>query len=458
MRVTAKLCLSFALTILLAPAAHAASPLVGQWHVEDTANAPGTPFLLVTDSSGNGLDLIGNQNNTQVDGRFGKTRSITQGVGYASDFGSDEALAKNVLTRPARLTLMAWVKWGPTGAPIQLKYIAGRGNDGAACGGSSYALYSGADTTADGPKSGLRFYIRTKEAGARAYWSPPAKNSEVYDNKFHMVAGTFDGTKVRLYVDGTEQTEAGGEVPSVPAGTEINYALPNANANNATNAFYLGAYSSPQCSGGAWTNNPVDEVRLYDRALTQPEINRLSDPAATVPPTLIEDSMPPVLPGGGGTGTGGGSTPVTPAGTSLVDRAKPTVSGLSFSKSSFAAATSGASVSAKRKKTPVGTKVSLRLSEAAALRFTVESKQSGRKAGRKCVAPKRSNRKKPRCTRYVSKGSFAVTGKSGANSFTFRGRVGGKSLKPGSYRLTGQATDKAKNKSSVFQKSFTIIK
>jgi hypothetical protein len=45
----------------------------------------------------------------------------------------------------------------------------------------------------------------------------------------------------------------------------------------------------------------------------------------------------------------------------------------------------------------------------------------------------------------------------GKNTFTFRGRVGGKSLKPGHYRLLSKATDSAKNTSLPKNKSFTIV-
>ncbi len=107
----------------------------------------------------------------------------------------------------------------------------------------------------------------------------------------------------------------------------------------------------------------------------------------------------------------------------------------------------------------MGTKVSFGLSEASRVKFTVTRKTSGRKVSGKCKAKTKTNAKKPKCTRYVKvAGSFTVAGKAGKNSFTFRGRVGGKSLKPGKYRLNGRATDSARNKSVIRQKAFTIVK
>lgn len=50
-----------------------------------------------------------------------------------------------------------------------------------------------------------------------------------------------------------------------------------------------------------------------------------------------------------------------------------------------------------------------------------------------------------------------MAGKPGANSFTFRGRMGGKALRPGGYRLLGVATDPAKNASKSVNRAFRIV-
>jgi hypothetical protein len=141
------------------------------------------------------------------------------------------------------------------------------------------------------------------------------------------------------------------------------------------------------------------------------------------------------------------------------DQTKPTIGGLTFSRTSFRAARSGASASVRRKQAPpVGTKVSFDLSEQSSVKFTVERPAAGRRVNGTCVTPKRSNRGKRSCTRWVTvRGSFGVTGAAGENALTFRGRVGGKSLTPGRYRLTAQATDSAGNASSLRRRSFEIV-
>jgi PKD domain len=85
-----------------------------------------------------------------------------------------------------------------------------------------------------------------------------------------------------------------------------------------------------------------------------------------------------------------------------------------------------------------GTDVRFKLSAGAPVRFTVERRGAGRKVGGKCRATTKKNRHAKKCTRYVSmKGSFVRNGVSGANHFHWKGRLKGKALKPGGYRLTG---------------------
>jgi hypothetical protein len=149
--------------------------------------------------------------------------------------------------------------------------------------------------------------------------------------------------------------------------------------------------------------------------------------------------------------------PTSTSGTSGFDKTKPTLGGLSFSSTVFEAAKFGASTAKKKPK--VGTKVSFSLSEASSVKFTVQRKTKGRKVGRKCKAATQTNRKKKACTLWKAvTGSFTIKGKAGKNTFTFRGRVGGKTLKPASYRLNGTATDPAKNASLPKQKGFKIVK
>jgi len=88
----------------------------------------------------------------------------------------------------------------------------------------------------------------------------------------------------------------------------------------------------------------------------------------------------------------------------------------------------------------VGTKVAYSLSAAATARFSVERKTVGRRAGKRCVKPTKANRRKKRCARFVRiKGGFSAGGEAGLNRFKLSGRLRGKALRPGRYRLVGKA-------------------
>jgi hypothetical protein len=148
--------------------------------------------------------------------------------------------------------------------------------------------------------------------------------------------------------------------------------------------------------------------------------------------------------------------PKPPCCTPPADRTAPVLEGaLALGSRRFAAAPSGPSIA----RAAVGTTVSYRLSEAASVTFTVERSAPGRKVGRRCVKPSRRNRSRPRCTRYVRlRGSFSHRGQAGRNSFKFTGRLAGRKLRPGSYRLVAVARDAAGNASAAKRVSFRIVR
>ncbi len=159
------------------------------------------------------------------------------------------------------------------------------------------------------------------------------------------------------------------------------------------------------------------------------------------PPGSIPSGPPVSLPAYGKSGPSSGS--------SAPGSSSPAASGESVSPSSFEAAPSGPSAaSARRHK--YGARVTFTLNVASEVRFTVQQRQHGRYTGkgrkRRCVAQTHKNAKAKKCTRVVTlRGSFARSGKAGTNSFRFTGRLGGKTLKPGTYTLvaTPMANGKA---------------
>ncbi len=137
------------------------------------------------------------------------------------------------------------------------------------------------------------------------------------------------------------------------------------------------------------------------------------------------------------------------------DRKKPSLTRLRFSRSSFRARRTGPSLLSQTS----GTRIRFSLSETATTTFRVQRARTGRRIRGRCRAATRRNKQlsRRRCTRYVRvRGSFKHTDGAGANSLTFTGRVGGRRLRVGRYRLVARAVDAAGNKSAVKTKRFRI--
>jgi hypothetical protein len=113
---------------------------------------------------------------------------------------------------------------------------------------------------------------------------------------------------------------------------------------------------------------------------------------------------------------------------------------LTLSPATFLAASSGKSVKAAA---TTGTVVRYDDSQAATAAFTVQRPTQGRRKGAACVKARKRPPKAKRCTRYVKAGSFTHADTAGPNRFRFSGRVGGRKLKPGAYRLRVVARNSA---------------
>jgi hypothetical protein len=107
---------------------------------------------------------------------------------------------------------------------------------------------------------------------------------------------------------------------------------------------------------------------------------------------------------------------------------------------------------------PLGTTISFRLSEAARATLVFERAKPGRKVGRKCVKPAAANRKRKKCTRFVSAGRISHSANAGLNRVRFQGKLtGSRKLAPGRYRVVVRARDAAGNSSKKNGPTFTIV-
>lgn len=245
-----------------APSASAAPPLVADWPL-DSAVTGGTD--VTEDDSGNGLALssaAGTMKFGTAGGKFG---------GYLSSSNVTPVQVDSPLLATQQVTLLAWIK--QSGNPGTLRYIAGRGDDGPTCSGSSYALYSGYPGN-----PGLHFYVRQPDPAGTSALSDAPPDSAVFDNQWHLVAGTYDGANVRLYVDGVQ-------IGAAKPASGIGYGAPQIHSS-----FYVDGYPpAAGCIGNFDFPGLIDEARVYDRALSSSELTRLAAAPGPAPPVLEPD-------------------------------------------------------------------------------------------------------------------------------------------------------------------------
>ncbi len=196
--------------------------------------------------------------------------------------------------------------------------------------------------------------------------------------------------------------------------------------NSGTVLTQLGVGSSGSSEVDALALQPDGQIVAAGRAGSTAMVTRLiGQPAASSGGT-------------GGGGGGGGADNVAPS-TSVA-----TLSKLGIIPTVFAAADSGPTISET-----VGAQVSYDDTAAVTTMFTVFKRSRGVLHKHRCMKPARGRIGK-RCTRWPVVGRFTHADKVGLNSFHFSGRLHGRKLKPGRYRLrarprfagpTGQAVE-----------------
>lgn len=183
----------------------------------------------------------------RVDGYLGSTPGVDDNdpswirgvfLGSALSFGGGDfvTIPNSPYLEPSRITVSAWFRG--SSSPGNYRYVVSKG--GRDCAVGSWGLYTG-------PSGGMAFYVYD---GTNFTVSPLAPAS-VWDGKWHNAAGTYDGTTVRLYIDGDEVGSG------TPASTGISYSMPDPNG-------ILGNFSGP-CDLSLIGD--VDGVQIWSKAL-----------------------------------------------------------------------------------------------------------------------------------------------------------------------------------------------
>jgi len=183
---------------------------------------------------------------TYVPGKFGKA------LNFAAS-GDLVTVGNDALLRPAKVTVSDWVR--NVGAPTSYDYILAKTLDG---GKASYAFYTGGS-------GGLFFYV----SGSTYYLSHDA-GSGIWDGGWHHIAGTYDGSSVRLFVDGSEiGTAKPGPLAIVYGTTVFNGDLS------------IGSYGNQSPALFDWRGE-IDEVGIWNRALSAAEVAWLASPEVDI--------------------------------------------------------------------------------------------------------------------------------------------------------------------------------
>jgi hypothetical protein len=381
---------------VLAAAAMFASPAlattdpVGVWTL-DEGNG-----MTVTDGSGNANNGVLSGGVSWVSGAFGSALS------FDGSSGQVKVSDNTVLEPHSTVTVSAWIK--QAGSPGDYRYVLAKGGNG--CIAASYGLYSG-------PDGGLEFYVAQHRGSI--YARSPDAGQRVWDGTWHLAVGTYDGSTIRLYVDGA-QVGSGTPWPG-----SLEYLLPN------SNDFYIGNY--PGCSDEEFLG-AIDDVMVWNRVLTATEIRS--------PLPVGDPPSQPSPPSGGGSTSGGSSgggnsgDTHTTGGTGTTAKSKsqtPSVRSVKLSTSTVTVDTKGHVASGRSS----GVSLTYTESQAQDLTVTLLRSQRGVRRGTRCLAA-RGGARRLNCTRFVVVSSVVHTGQPGRLSVRLT-QLFSRRLTPGSYRL-----------------------
>ncbi|NOR84865.1 hypothetical protein GQ473_02000, partial [archaeon] len=203
--------------------------LVGLWRFDNS-----TDFL---DHSSYSNDGTNNGSTYNSFGKFGGGRDF-DGVDDSINCGNDSSLNFG----SSSFTIESWIK----SDTIQDGKILYKGNGTIDfINGVEYTLYG------DGSDS-ISFYIWD---GTNDAWADTS--TTVFDGNWHHIVGVFDGTNVSIYLDGNLEDTM--DATSV------------GNIDTSNNDLIIGS-TNTYTLGNLW-NGTLDEVRLWNRALSEEEIN-----------------------------------------------------------------------------------------------------------------------------------------------------------------------------------------
>jgi len=211
--------------------------LVAYWPLDDDFN----------DYSGNGFDGVPSGDASLIlDAERGMVATFDGGDDYV-DCGNPDAL--NFGT--GDWSVCVWIKTTKTGKPKGVPFA--NGGDGG--GGHRYALGVG-ESKSD------RITLTTDDDASKKQ-AHSAEYAKVTDGVWHHIVGRREGDRIRIFVDGKPEGSSG-----LPGG----YDLSGTSQHNV----YLGAIMKHGASIEKFYTGQLDDVRVYDYALSEGEIRYMA--------------------------------------------------------------------------------------------------------------------------------------------------------------------------------------
>jgi hypothetical protein len=213
--------------------AHAAPAVLADWRFDEAAGQA------AADASGRGND---GQLGASVTGDAADPAwTAGHDRGSALAFGGADyvSVPDTAALEPAHVAVEAWVR--RAGSPGAFRYVLSKGS--LDCDRSAYGLYAGWS-------GGMSFYV----SNSTSYFiSPEVPAALVWDGSWHHLIGSYDGERVRLWIDGAH----------VGSGTAANIAIVYGTASN---GLYIGMYRG-SCDLGF--DGAIDDVKVWDDAPPQ---------------------------------------------------------------------------------------------------------------------------------------------------------------------------------------------
>ncbi len=197
-------------------------------------------------AEGNARDKIGHHNGTMIDGAGYDVGEVGRAFSFDGKGQYVKIPPSAGLNPGGQLTIEFWMKAAP-------------GNPVSSFQGLVTSDYYGVEIA-----NGVSFYVSSDHGGSWAI-SPHASLSA---GVWHHVAGTYDGAIVRLYIDGQPLGMALkhiGAISPLPSGSFVAIGSED------------GRTQFADCVGSRYFNGLIDEVRIYDRALSASEIKAIYD-------------------------------------------------------------------------------------------------------------------------------------------------------------------------------------